>query len=121
MKSQNLTPSPMEAMVNFFSEIPQIMKSIEEIKENQQKILEHLENSNEDEFEAFVKEMKAKRILGKEKSWFSEKRKTGELRFAKVGGTVWYQKEDILQLFNKGFNKKSDLTFSLPEQLRRCS
>ena len=111
----------MEQMANFFAEIPQIMKSLEEIKENQQRILEHLENSNDDEFEGFVKEKKAKKILGKEKSWFSEKRKSGELNSTKVGGTVWYQKEDILQLFYTGLKIKNDITFPLPQKLRRCS
>ena len=105
MKTQNLNPNPMEQMANFFAEIPQIMKSLEEIKENQQKIMARSENSNEGEFEGFIIEEKAKRVLGKEKSWFSEKRKSGELSFTKVGGTVWYLKEDILQMFYKALNK----------------
>lgn len=105
MKTQHLNFNPADSFVKWITQLPQLFEDVKEIKENQQKILERSENNNEGEFEGFITEEKAKKILGKEKSWFSEKRKSGELRFTKVGGTVWYQKDDILQMFYTAFNK----------------
>ena len=105
MNRQNQPPNPLELISNFLAQAPQIMEAVQEMNENLQKFIERSESNNEGEFEGFITEEKAKKILGKEKSWFSEKRKSGELRFTKVGGTVWYQKDDILQMFHTAFNK----------------
>lgn len=105
MKTQPLTLNPMEYFGSWLTQLSQLMEDIKEIKENQQKILERSESNSEGEFEGFITEERAKKILGKEKSWFNEKRKSGELGFTKVGGTVWYQKDDILQMFHSACNK----------------
>ena len=75
---------------------------IESLVENQKKILAYLEKGQPPNLTGnYVSEEEAKKEFSKGTTWFWERRKTGELPFVKVGGKVYYNKEDLLQLFEK--------------------
>lgn len=75
---------------------------LESLAENQQKILDHLEGKQSQNITGeYISEEDARKELGKGATWFWTKRKSEELPFKKVGGKVWYNKADLLLLFEK--------------------
>lgn len=49
----------------------------------------------------YISEAEAKKLLNKKTTWFWNMRKSELLPFSKIGNTVYYKKQDILELLNK--------------------
>ncbi len=49
----------------------------------------------------YISETEAKKLLNKKTTWFWNMRKSELLPFSKIGNTVYYKKQDILELLNK--------------------
>lgn len=81
---------------------------IDSIKEDQQKIIELLSNSNSNSSQNlgnYISESEAKKLLGRQTTWFWGMRTSGQLMFTKVGNKIFYSKEDIIKLLDE--NKTS--------------
>lgn len=84
--------------------IPQSI--IDSIKEDQQKILELLSNSSSNQnLGNYISEFDAKKLLGRQTTWFWGMRTSGQLMFTKIGNKIFYSKEDIIKLLDE--NKTS--------------
>lgn len=71
------------------------------------KAIKHLQDelNKKDETDAlgdFIEEKRAMELLKRGKTWFWEKRKTGELPGKKAAGRWYYRKEDIKKLIIDG-------------------
>ena len=97
MRKLNTTqPEPNESFVL----VPRAW--LESLADKQQRILEHLERKQSQNLTGrHISEEDARKELGKGSTWFWERRKTGELPFVKVGGKVYYNKADLLKLFER--------------------
>ena len=96
------------------SESPQVLymmpKTIlDQILENQQKILRILEGGSSQRTGDYLSEEEVKKMLGRKTTWFWRMRHIGKLGYTKVGGKVFYFKKDIEKLLETGrkeaFNK----------------
>lgn len=76
-----------------------------EITESNKRILALLENKNQGPIENslgnFISESEAKQRLDKKTTWFWNMRKSGKLAFSKVGGTNYYDKNDLIKLLEQ--------------------
>ena len=104
MKTHNASPSDKEE--GYFL----VPKSwLNTIAENNSRILSILENGNNtplpNSLGDYISEKEAMKLLGKKTTWFWNMRKKG-LESSKVGGTNYYNKNDILKLLES--NKKID-------------
>lgn len=85
---------------------------LEEISENQKKILALLENGSaspaDNHIGNYIPESDAKTLLGKKTTWFWKMRTSGRLPFSKVGSKVFYDRNDIINLLNN--NKKNSFS-----------
>ncbi len=71
------------------------------IKEDQQKILELLSNPNTSQnLGDYIPESEAKKLLGRQTTWFWNMRTSGQLAFTKVGSKIYYAKSDFVKLFD---------------------
>jgi hypothetical protein len=77
---------------------------LEEIKTTQRKILTFFESSNHDELGDYITEAQAKEILKKQTTWFWNMRKTGQLKYSKIGKAIYYSKNDIVMLLKENKN-----------------
>jgi len=48
----------------------------------------------------FISEQEAKKLLNRKTTWFWNQRQSGRLDFKKMGSTVYYRKDDLLNLLN---------------------
>ena len=84
-------------------------KVLERIELNQHRILELLENnlkrSEVPEQAGYISENEAKSQFNRGTTWFWELRNNG-FPFVKVGRTIYYKKEDLLQLFEPKTNQR---------------
>jgi hypothetical protein len=76
--------------------IPQ--ETVHNLISSQEKILQLLKKSTEPFIADFVTEKKAMEILNKKSTWFWQMRKSGKLKFRKIGQTTYYSIEDIQNL-----------------------
>jgi hypothetical protein len=74
---------------------------LDEIKNNQLKILSLFEASKKDQLTDYITENQAKELLKKKSTWFWQMRKSGQLKFSKIGKAIYYSKQDIIKLFEK--------------------
>jgi len=74
---------------------------LDEIKNNQLKILSFFEASKKDQLTDYITENQAKELLKKKSTWFWQMRKSGQLKFSKIGKAIYYSKQDIIKLFEK--------------------
>jgi hypothetical protein len=74
---------------------------LEEIKNNQLKILAIFENSQKVQLTDYITETEAKELLKKKATWFWQMRKSGQLQYSKIGKAIYYAKSDIIKLFEK--------------------
>lgn len=77
---------------------------LDDIKNTQLKILSFFEASNKDELGDYITEKQAKELLKKKSTWFWSMRKTGQLKFSKIGKAIYYSKSDIMKLFEQNKN-----------------
>jgi hypothetical protein len=49
----------------------------------------------------FISEVDAKKEFGRQTTWFWSQRKNGRLPYKRLGTKVYYQKEDLLKLFEQ--------------------
>lgn len=105
MNRQNQIPNPLELIADFLAQVPQILEDIQYIKKTQQEILNRLEDYEEGRLGDYITEEKAQKVLGKKKSWFSNLRIFDKFPFTKLGSTVWYKKDDLLQLLHNAYTK----------------
>ncbi len=87
--------------------VPQVF--LEELLEGQEKILQALSGRTEQKetIGDYISENDAKEILGRKATWFWNLRKTGKLKYTKVGNKIFYSKNDIL-IFIEGNKGVSD-------------
>lgn len=105
MNRQNQPTNPLELIANLLAQAPQILEGIQDIKNTQQEILNRLDDYEEGRLGDYVTEEKAQKVLGKKKSWFSNLRVFEKFPFTKLGSTVWYKKDDLLQLLHNAYTK----------------
>jgi hypothetical protein len=74
---------------------------LDEIKNNQLKILAFFEQSHKDQLTDYITESQAKELLKKKATWFWQMRKSGQLHYSKIGKAIYYAKSDIIKLFEK--------------------
>lgn len=74
---------------------------LEEIKNNQLKILAFFETSQKEQLSDYITETEAKELLKKKATWFWQMRKNGQLHYSKIGKAIYYAKSDIIKLFEK--------------------
>lgn len=102
----------MEQSKNQIDYLPQLViipkEQLDSIQKNQEQILQILQNNSprkvpEDSLVRgkYMPEPKAKELLGRGTTWFWQMRKTGQLRFTKVGNKIYYHVDDIEKLFNE--------------------
>lgn len=76
-----------------------------ELMESNKKILALLESKNQSPIENsignFVSENVAMKLVDKKTTWFWNMRKSGKLAFSKVGGTNYYDKNDLIKLLEQ--------------------
>lgn len=75
--------------------VDEIKQLINELKANQ--------NSKSDSVKVlgeFISENDARKLLDRKTTWFYEQRRSGRLRFSKVGSKVYYKQEDLFNLLN---------------------
>jgi hypothetical protein len=65
---------------------------------NQDRILAILEAKKDATLNGFITEKDAITIINKKSTWFWQMRKTGQLRFKKIGQTIYYSVDDINSL-----------------------
>lgn len=53
----------------------------------------------------WISEEEAKKLLGRETTWFWQKRKVGELRYTKAGNKIFYEMDDLKTFLER--NKRS--------------
>ena len=53
----------------------------------------------------WISEEEAKKLLGRETTWFWQKRKVGELRYTKAGNKIFYEMDDLKLFLER--NKRS--------------
>lgn len=46
----------------------------------------------------YVSESDAKNLLNRKTTWFWQQRKSGSLEYKKIGSTVYYKKDDLMNL-----------------------
>ena len=105
-----LTNAPKVSTLEAFSLVPN--PALEMILETQEKILEALNlthpfsksGKTPKAIGEFIPEDDAMELFGRKRTWFWNKRNSGELKFTKVGGRVYYAKSDIINLLES--NKK---------------
>lgn len=74
---------------------------LQSIAESNLKILSFLEKGNSTSTNIigdYISETDAKNLLGKKTTWFWNMRKSGKLAFSKVGGTNFYNKNDLIKI-----------------------
>jgi hypothetical protein len=74
---------------------------LDEIKNTQIKILSLFETTQKDDLSDYITESQAKDFLKKKTTWFWQMRKSGQLKFSKIGKAIYYSKSDIIKLFEK--------------------
>jgi hypothetical protein len=74
---------------------------LDEIKNNQLRILAFFEQSHKDQLMDYITESQAKELLKKKATWFWQMRKSGQLQYSKIGKAIYYSKTDIMKLFEK--------------------
>jgi hypothetical protein len=74
---------------------------LDEIKNTQLKILSLFETTQKDDLSEYITESQAKDLLKKKTTWFWQMRKSGQLKFSKIGKAIYYSKSDIIKLFEK--------------------
>ncbi len=74
---------------------------LDEIKNTQLKILSLFETTQKDDLSDYITESQAKDLLKKKTTWFWQMRKSGQLKFSKIGKAIYYSKSDIIKLFEK--------------------
>ncbi len=79
-------------------------ETLETIERNQVEILELLKGKSSPGSEQlnYVDEKKAIQIIGKKATWFWQMRKTGVLKYTKVGAKVFYSLDALKKLVNEG-------------------
>lgn len=77
---------------------------LEAIEKAQVEILDLLKNKPKSNSESlnYVDEKKAIELVGKRATWFWQMRKTGQLKFTKVGAKVFYSLDEIKKLVSEG-------------------
>lgn len=85
-----VTPEFLQEILNLQDRILQILTSMTDQKET---------------IGDYISESDAKKILGRNTTWFWNLRKTGKLQFSKVGNKVFYSKADIFR-FLEGNKRK---------------
>ena len=80
---------------------------LESISESQNQIIELLNKlGNENKsLGDYISESEAKKLLGRQTTWFWNMRTSGQLMFTKVGNKIFYSKDDIIKLLDE--NKSS--------------
>ena len=74
---------------------------IDSIKEDQQKIIKLLSNSHSNQnLGDYISESEAKKLVGRQTTWFWGMRTSGQLMFTKVGNKIFYSKDDIIKLLD---------------------
>jgi hypothetical protein len=74
---------------------------LDEIKNTQLKILSLFESTKKDDLSDYITESQEKYLLKKKTTWFWQMRKSGQLKFSKIGKAIYYSKSDIIKLFEK--------------------
>jgi len=77
---------------------------LEAIEKRQDQILEILQSKPRTSSEAlnYVGEKEAKKLIGKKTTWFWLMRKSGRLKYTKVGSKVYYSVEELNKLILEG-------------------
>lgn len=81
---------PYDRMEELLQRLGSIEKSLQQNK------------SNSGGLGDYISEHEAKKILGKQTTWFWNKRKSGELIARKAGNTWYYKQNDILKFIENG-------------------
>jgi len=82
--SQNLYLIPEEFLLNIIN--------------GQDKIIKLLENKPGNAINGYISEKEAMKLLNKKVTWFWQMRSSGQLKFKRIGQTVYYSMNDITQL-----------------------
>jgi hypothetical protein len=77
---------------------------LEEIERKQEEILTLLKGNSNQNLEKlnYVTEKEAIQLIGKRATWFWQMRKSGKLKFTKVGAKVFYSLDELKSLLNSG-------------------
>jgi hypothetical protein len=80
---------------------------LQEVMERQERILSILAKMTDQKetIGDYISESDAKKMLGRNTTWFWNLRKTGKLPFSKVGNKVYYSKADIFKILEE--NKRN--------------
>ncbi len=89
-----------------FNDLVMVPKNLlQEVRDGQEKLMKLLtKNPNHlsqgsNVPDKLISEVEAKKILGRETTWFWQKRKSGELKYRKMGNKNYYRLSDIEKLF----------------------
>ena len=89
-----------------FNDLVMVPKNLlQEVRDGQKKLMELLTKNTKsqshvnNEPDKLVSEVEAKKLLGRETTWFWQKRKSGELKYRKMGNKNYYRLSDIEKLF----------------------
>ena len=78
---------------------------LKEVLDGQKKLMELLTKNHKGQSQVssspdkLISEVEAKKLLGRETTWFWQKRKSGELKYRKMGNKNYYRLSDIEALF----------------------
>lgn len=77
---------------------------LEEIERKQEEILALLKGNSGQNLEKlnYVTEKEAIQLIGKRATWFWQMRKSGKLKFTKVGAKVFYSLDELKNLLKMG-------------------
>jgi hypothetical protein len=105
MNKYHLPEKKEEKFRNQFALVP--IEMLQSILDNQEEILAVLKGGNTPTTESvgdYITEAQAKKLIGRQTSWFWQMRKAGQLSFSKVGNKIFYIKNDILNLIKNKHN-----------------
>jgi hypothetical protein len=78
---------------------------LQQLLDNQSQILaklDRLTTSGKEGIGDYIPESEAKKVLGRNTTWFWDMRTKGKLAFTKIGSKVFYTRKDIEMLLAKG-------------------
>jgi len=92
--------------LNQFNDLVMVPNSLlQEVRDGQKKLMELLTKTSKGQTQVnsspdkLISEVEAKKLLGRETTWFWQKRKSGELKYRKMGNKNYYRLSDIEALF----------------------
>lgn len=76
-------------------------QELDEIKMKLDIIIQELKSKKIDILNDWITEVDAKKIFNRGTTWWWDKRVSGELTYSKLNNTVYYKREDLINLLEK--------------------